>query len=158
MPKRVNLTDAQVAEMLSAYENNSMSAVELSTMYGISDSTFYRILAAHGGSVQFPDRQPRSSRGKNGKVTIRKIDPAKMDMEEIEEPEANVVHTAPLAVVVDKHSMVQTVKPTHRALSTWEVKYTGTLLVQADDIEEAIREARKVGVVKRIYSARLKGE
>jgi transposase len=142
-PKTV-LTAQQEVEIIDAYTAKTSTARELAEMYGINDSSFYRMLKRYRVAVhQRPD--------KNGKVHITKIDP--------KEFEVPVMHPAEMAVVVDKENLVQkTTRPGHR-LETWEVKYEGTVLVEADDIEEAIREARKLGVVKRISSVRtVKGQ
>lgn len=69
------------------------------------------------------------------------------------------MHTGTTEVVVDKQNLVQTVtRHSSRRLHTWEIQYSGTVLVEADEIEEAIREARKLGVVKRIHSVTEKKE
>jgi hypothetical protein len=130
-PRNV-LTKAQEQEIINAYVEKTSAAVELQEMYGIPEGSFYRLLRKNN----IPLNHPR-----NGKVVIRKIDP-----EELEVPQTK------MAVVVDNQNLVQAATREVRRLDTWEVKYQGTVLVQADDVEEAVREARKLPAVKRINS------
>ena len=131
--------------MLASYKTKQANANELSEMYGISSSTFYRLLHESGGELHSPSN---ALRYKNGKIPVAPV-PG-----EVEVP---VSHTTPVEVVVNKEQLVQSAHPVRRvALTTWEVSYTGTILVEAEEIEEAIKEARKLGMVKRIYSVKVK--
>lgn len=131
--------------MVQMYESQAAPAHEIMSMFGIGNGSFYRILHNHGVSVH----QRRNGKAM-AKVAMKKIVP--------EETEVPVVHASRMAVVVDKGDLVQATRREVRRLDTWEVKYSGTVLVEADDIEEAIREARKLGAVKRIYSVKVKGQ
>jgi hypothetical protein len=152
---RTLLTKQQEVEIIDAYAAKTSTAKELAEMYGIHDSQFYRLLKKYMVPVhQRPERPD-----KNGKVVIRRLPPQEIEVPQVpEETEVPVMHPTEMAVVVDNRNLVQTAKTVRRPESTWEVKYTGTLMVEADDVEEAIREARKLGMVKRIYSVRIKGQ
>lgn len=144
MPKPLALTQDQQREMLASYKTKQANATELSEMYGIASSTFYRLLHESGGDLQ----RPMNAIRKNGKIPIAPV-PG-----EIEVP---VTHTAPVEVVVNKEQLVQSAHPVRRVgLKTWEVSYTGSVLVEAEEIEEAIKAARQLGMVKRIYSVKVK--
>jgi hypothetical protein len=141
---KTNLTEAQEREIVEAYRDKTLSAKDLVEMNGLNDNRLYRLLRRYGV-------QPHQRQG-NGLVKITKIDPKELELPP--ETEVPVIHTAPVEVVVDKENLVQTaIRHSSRRLRTWEVSYSGTVLVEADEIEEAIREARKLGVVKRIHSA-----
>jgi hypothetical protein len=155
--RKHNLTDEQVQEMLQAYRDKTMSTEILCEMYGIGTGSFYRILQNNGVKTHRANNgQSAGDRSKNGKVKITKIAAEEFDLPQV--IEVPLVHTAPVEVVVDSNSLVQTAKPVRRLNATWEVRYTGQVTIEADDIEEAIREARKLGVVKRIYSVKIKGQ
>lgn len=160
MPKStLALSNAQIDEMFAAYENKQASASELQTMYGVSSSQFYRLLHENSVQLQFPQTGNRKN-GKMVKVKMTKVPDLKpAEHEDLQTALTNppVVTTIPVQVVVDDQSMVRSAAPVRRVgLSTWEISYTGTVMVEAEDIEEAIKEARKLGVVKRIYSAKVK--
>ena len=142
--RKLNLTQEQVAEMMQLYETKAAPAQEIVEMFGISNGTFYRMLKRQGIMVH-----GAGGRALN-RVGIKKIVP-----DEVEMP---TMHSTSIEVVVDNHNLVQSTRPVRRPDSLWEVKYTGVMLVEADDVESAIREARKLGVVKRIYSVRIKGQ
>lgn len=150
--KRV-LTLDQEREVAQLYDETDTPVPEIKETYGISDSVLYRLLQTHGVTPRLKRNVPP----KNGRIKITKIDPAKLELPpEIEVP---VMHTSTTEVVVDKQNLVQTVtRHSSRRLHTWEIQYSGTVLVEADEIEEAIREARKLGVVKRIHSVTEKKE
>ncbi len=138
--------------MVQMYESKAAPAHEIMDMFGIGNGSFYRILHNHG----VPAHQKR-----NGKVKARKLTPEETKAlfpTVPEETEVPVVHATRMEVVLDKGDLVQATKREVRRLDTWEIKYSGTVLVEADDIEEAIRAARKLGAVKRIYSVRVKGQ
>lgn len=141
--------------MAQLYDESDTPVPEIKETYGISDSVLYRLLQTHGITPRLKRNVPAN---KNGKVKITKIDPATLDLPpEVEE--VPVMHTGTTEVVVDKQNLVQTVtRHSSRRLHTWEVSYSGTVLVEAEEIEEAIREARKLGVVKRIHSVTEKKE
>lgn len=127
--------------MMAAYQKKQATARELVEMYSTTESNFYRLLQLNGVATH---------RNKNGapvpEVTVVP-----------EETEVPIKATRQMQVVVDKNDMVQSVQPIRRVnMSTWEVKYTGSAFVEAETVEEAIAQARKLGVVKRIYSVRVK--
>jgi hypothetical protein len=41
-------------------------------------------------------------------------------------------------------------------VSEWNIKYTGEMVVEAESIDQAIAEARKLSTVRRIYSVKIK--
>lgn len=55
----------------------------------------------------------------------------------------------------DQVDHVERVHPTGRG-STWIIQFTGLLQIQAESIDLALSEARKLPAVRRIYSIRLK--
>jgi hypothetical protein len=139
MPRTtLSLTQAQQTEMFQSYAKKSATAAELCEMYDITVSTFYRMLHAAGLETH---------------IKVKKVQPEVLVPQEIE-----VLHVpTQMAVVADKNGTVQSVKPIKLPnQSTWEIKYTGTIFVDAVDVEDAVAEARKLGMVKRIYSVRVK--
>jgi len=150
-------TAAQEQEIVQAYEDKTLTGTELAEMHKVNVATIFQLLKRKG-VVPHTKRNPKpKNESKNGPVVIRKIEPQPLELpEEFEVPP--VLHTGPVSVVVDKQNVVQTVERTARPMETWEIKYQGIVMVQADDIEAAIREARKIGVVKKIYSVRIRGQ
>ena len=140
---RTHLTPRQKQEIANAYKADESSRQELMEMYDVGESTFYRIMRDYGVGTKFK----HNGHSKMEKVAMHKV-----------EPEEIVHGSAPVQVVVDSNNIVQTARAVRRSDTTWEVKYTGTVLVEAEDVESAVREARKIGVVKRIYSVRIKGQ
>jgi transposase-like protein len=138
MPKRLGLKKGQEQEMLQLYQRGDATVAELAETYGVSSSWFYRMLQRHEVT---PHR---------GVLTQETSVP--------EETEVPVHNNIQLAVTTDGQGIVQSAQPVRRSgnISTWEIRYTGTIFIDAVDIDEAIREARKMGVVKRIYYVRVK--
>lgn len=85
---------------------------------------------------------------------------AKLDLEhtltELATKERVIAAPPTLAVTVDGQGTVQTVQQVKRPTDVWEVRYTTSVLVEAESIEQAIAEVRKLSVIKRIYAVRLK--
>lgn len=59
-------------------------------------------------------------------------------------------------VKVDKEDFVQEVAPVIRKGDQWVVKYTAEVTVEAESIDQALMQVRKLGTARRIYSIRLK--
>jgi hypothetical protein len=95
-----------------------------------------------------------------GVGTLYKIlDAAAMPRRTLTRRSHAAINAAPLAVRVDQDATVQDVTPTEHAVGhagTWEVHFTGLVMVQAESIDQAIAEARKLAIVRRIYTVRLK--
>jgi hypothetical protein len=142
------LTAAQEKEIVQAYEDKTSTAKELAEMFSIHEVTVYALLKKHDVTPHLKrNPKPRGS-NRNGPVVIRKIDPETVALppEEIEVP---VMHKAPVAVQVDKNQNVQAIRY-RQPLERFEVRYTGTMIIEADSLEEALAEARKVPAVKKI--------
>lgn len=151
-------TAAQEQEIVQAYEDKTLTGTELAEMHKVNVATIFQLLKRKG-IVPHTKRNPKpKDERKNGPVVIRKIDKPYVELPPAEEEVLPVIHTGQVEVVVDKQNVVQSVERTLRPQETWEIKYQGTVMVQADDIEAAIREARKIGVVKKIYSVRIRGQ
>jgi transposase-like protein len=152
-----NLSPTVVQEILQLYESRGASATEIAQSYGLHDSSFYRLLQAHGVTPLNRRNGTWAGRTKEGKVQVRKI--SQEEFETVAQDATVVAPPQPLAVVVDGQGMVQEVHhvvvPRNHNLSTWEIKYTGVLLVEAESIDQALNEARKISTVRRIYSARI---
>lgn len=140
MPNRNRLTKAQAQEIVTAYDTKQATAGEIGLMYNINPSTLYRTL--HQAGIE-----PHSKRPKDTPVA-----------EEVEVVNVERVHNNhQMVVTTDSQNIVQSAQTVRRAnISTWEIKYTGTIFIDAADVDEAIMEARKMGVVKRIYSVRVR--
>jgi transposase-like protein len=138
MPKLVTLDKGQKQEILQLYQRGDATVAELAETYDVSTTWIYRL---------FKGNRVRPHRG----VLVQGTPVP----EETEVP--LVRNNGQLAVVVDKHDIVQATHTVRRVgVTTWEIQYTGTVFIDAVDVEEAITEARKIGVVKRIYSVREK--
>lgn len=63
-----------------------------------------------------------------------------------------------MTIKVDDQSLVTDARRVENDVHTpeWEVEFTGTISVHAESIEVALREARKLGVVRRIVGINLK--
>lgn len=81
----------------------------------------------------------------------------------VEEPRPPAPNNAPrnggsMTIKVDDQSLVTDARRVENDVHTpeWEVEFTGTISVHAESIEVALREARKLGVVRRIVGINLK--
>jgi transposase-like protein len=137
MPKRLHITRQQTREIVSAYEQKTASVNELSVMYSINTSSIYRLLHRNGVPT-------------GGRQQVQEVEVVNVEEERVHNNHQMVVTT-------DNQNIVQSAQPVRRAnISTWEIRYTGTIFIDAADVDEAIMEARKMGVVKRIYSVRVR--
>jgi transposase-like protein len=150
------LTLAQEKEIVQAYVDKTSTYKELAEMFGVHETTIFSYLKKHGVQPHSRQSKPKDE-NKNGPVVIRKIEPrAFVDLPPAEiEVEAPVVRAAPVMVQVDKNQNVQAVQQ-RRPLERYEVKYSGVIVIEADSIEEALAEARKVPAIKKITSVGLR--
>jgi hypothetical protein len=148
-------TPAQEQEIVQAYEDKTLTGNELAEMHKVNVATIFQLLKRKG-IVPHTKRNPKPrSENRNGPVIVRRIDPQSLADLPPEELEVPVVRTAPVLVQVDKNQNVQAVQQ-RRPLERYEVKYTGMIIIEADSIEEALSEARKVPAIKKITSVGLR--
>jgi transposase-like protein len=133
MPRGKNLTPEQKKDIIEAY-TSGMNRAEVATMFDLAPTTVNRIVRENGWSSH---------------RALPKLEPV-----------------AEKLVTVDAQNFVQNIvekaremRPSNATnLGRWEVKFTGSLIVEAETIDQALTEARKLGIVKRVYSAHLKGK
>lgn len=130
MVKRKAYSEEEELDIATMYDApNRASTVE--KHFGISTSDLYRILHKHN---VVPHSKRKTLRDFAGVVT----------------------NSAAKEVVVDKEDFVQEVRlaPINgRVKPVWKIRFSGTLIVEADDIFDALKEAKKMKYVERIYSA-----
>jgi hypothetical protein len=120
---------------------------EILRTFDISMGSMYRVLAER--NVPLRNGRARATNETEEQKAIA------AEPSEIEEPR---ILTNQLAVVVDSQDMVQSVHSIKRpGTEVWEVRYTASTLVEANSIEQALAEVKKLATVKRIYMVRLKG-
>jgi hypothetical protein len=126
-----NLNDNQISEIVKLYQQQDpvIQVSEIAHTYDLNQSTLYRLLKQQG-------------------IALRtQLTEAKIEQQETR-------------IVVDDQSTVQEMLPVRRPrnLADWLVRFTGEVVVEAESIDEALAQARKLGVVKKIYSIRMRSE
>jgi transposase-like protein len=132
MPRRKNgvvVTEEVKKEMVDLYLSQPNTTVrEISQTYGVPVSAFYRLI--NTTSI------PRRGAGWTKRILSHRTATVKLDQ-------------------ADFVQEVTPIVPTHRG-EQWVVKYTAEVTVEAESIDQALAEVRKLGTARRIYSIRLK--
>jgi hypothetical protein len=134
MPRGQKLTVEQREEIFDAFIERKLNRREIAEMYTIEPTTVNRVVR---------EMRQQNTNSNGDLVVIRKIPVESL-------------------VTIDAQETVIEVKPLPPSKATnlgeWEVKFSGSIIVEAESIDMALHEARKLGMVKRIYSAHLKGK
>lgn len=128
MARSSRLSDLEKDELVALY-TSGVNTREILQTYGIAVGSLYRVL---------------EQRGVNRNRTNRTTEPA--------------VTPKALQVTVNAEQFVERVDPVETVRghkSMWEIRYTGTLQVEAESIDQALQEARRHAGVRRIYHVRL---
>lgn len=152
MPKGKRLSPEQIKDIIDSYVEKRASRSEIALSYDIAPTTVNRIVRENG----WHSHRTESNHTVNVK-TLGANDPTVVEAF----APIRTRRTRSLAVTIDSQEMVQQVAPIRQSKSAdfgnWEVKFTGSVIVEAESIDQAISEARKLGIVRRIYSVHMKG-
>jgi len=135
--KRRQLTDEVEREICALYVDSTTPVAELKQTYGLTNGLLYSVLK----------RNHVPARTVAQKATERR------------HKQFDVVSSQALVVTADKNGIVEhveRVKPA-RKTSVFEVSFTSAIRFDAEDIEDAIAQARRMPMCKRVYAVKLVG-
>jgi len=127
--KHSRYSEKTINEAIALYQSGEEVA-EINRTYDLTPTTIYHFLKSRG----IPARAKA-----NGMV--------------VSEPEVPGSHFTHGTVTVDKEGFVQNIQR-EKKKPTFELVFTGTIIIEADSLEEAISNARKRTIVNRIHSVR----
>lgn len=151
----VNLTEEQEREIIALYSDPDTRLLDIKKTYSIGDSIVYRILHKHGIK---PNRNPGG-----GPKRIKKPEEVRSGLKFRTDVSEDAIRDAfghtqyERVVTVDKTDTVQSIAKVERKKNcvTWKIEFSGTLMIPAESIFEALNEAKKLPMVQRIIGANI---
>lgn len=144
MPKLDNrLSESVEGEIIALYRDSNAPVFEIKETYNLSNGHLYSILRRHG--------IVRRTKDQRATAPMR---------EEASERLATLDTPADLTVTADANGIVQSVTrvpPLNVKRYTWEVRFEAVIRVQAETIVEAVQDAQRLPMCRRVFGATMKG-
>jgi transposase-like protein len=130
LPPRRKLSDEQEGEMTRLYADTTMPVSEIARMFGIGESSVYRLAQRHGAALR-------------GKQTPPGVPPAK--------PAAGAARGRPgarAATPAAKPSKTRLTPARATVLGRFRIRFLAERVVQARDVRDALRQAESFDAIE----------